>query len=261
MRQLGATVSCPSPSTALSFITVWGDSGDDHLSLPGNYPSTMTTVMDGGPGNDTLDGTSGDDVLFSGQSGTDVLNGGDGSDALLALGTGGDRINGGGGNDQLVSDDLCQGHDYSGGPGFDIAGFARYSYAPKNGIKATLGGTATDPARGNCRPTHLANDLEILEGTDGPDMLTGTNGKDPLILGRGGDDVIHGMGGADDIDAGSGNDSLFGDSGFDTLEAQDGRRDRAVNCGKGGGEAFRDKSDPARGCKKLKKSARKRKGR
>jgi hypothetical protein len=29
----------------------------------------------------------------------------------------------------------------------------------------------------------------------------------------------------------------------------------------GGGEAFRDKSDPASGCKKLKKSARKRKGR
>ncbi len=259
--QLGATVSCPSPSTALSFITVWGDSGDDHLSLSGGYPSTMTTVMDGGPGNDTLDGTSADDVLFSGQSGSDALNGGDGSDALLALGTGGDRLNGGGGNDQLVSDDLCQGHDYSGGPGFDIAGFARYKNAPKNGIKATLGGTATDPARGNCSATHLRKDLEILEGTDGPDTLIGTKGKDPLILGRGGNDVIHGRGGADDIDGGPGKDSLFGDGGFDTLEAQDGRRDRAVNCGKGGGEAFRDKSDPARGCKKLKKGARKRKGR
>jgi Ca2+-binding RTX toxin-like protein len=256
-----AAVQCPTPSTALSFVTVWGDQGDDHLSLAGNYPSTMTTVMDGGPGNDTLDGTSGDDILFSGQSGNDVLNGGDGSDALLGLGTGGDKLNGGNGNDQLVTDDICQGHDYNGGAGFDIAGFARYKYAPKDGVKATLGGTATDPDRGNCTPTHLGNDLEILEGSDGPDILTGTNGKDPLILGRGGNDVIHGMGGADTIDGGGGVDSIYGDTGFDTLEAQDGARDRAVNCGGGGGEAFRDKSDPASGCKKLKKSARKRKGR
>jgi Ca2+-binding RTX toxin-like protein len=90
---------------------------------------------------------------------------------------------------------------------------------------------------------------------------TGTNGKNPLILGRGGDDMVHGMGGADTIDGGSGTDSLFGDAGFDTLEAQDGSRDRAVNCGGGGGQAFRDKSDPANGCRKLKKSGRKRKGR
>lgn len=258
---LRGLVQCPNPSTPLSFVTVWGDNGNDHLSLAGNYPSTMTTVMDGGPGSDILDGTPGDDVLFSGQSGNDVLNGGDGSDALLALGTGGDKLNGGNGNDQLVSDDVCQGHDYSGGPGFDIAGFARYRFAPKNGVRATLGGTATDPDRNNCSPTHLGSDLEILEGSDGPDILTGTNGKDPLILGRGGNDVIHGMGGADDIDGGAGVDSIFGDGGFDTLEAQDGTRDRAVSCGGGGGEAFRDKSDPASGCRKLKKSARKRKGR
>jgi Ca2+-binding RTX toxin-like protein len=257
----GAAVNCPTPPTGLSFVTVWGDQGNDHLSLSGTYPPTMTTVMDGGPENDTLDGTPVDDILFSGQSGNDVLNGGDGSDALLGLGTGGDRLNGGNGNDQLVTDDVCQGHDYNGGPGFDIAGFARYKYAPKNGVKATLGGTASDPDRGNCIPSHLGNDLEILEGSDGPDVLTGTNGKDPLILGRGGNDTIHGMGGADDVDGGSGIDSIYGDGGFDTLEAQDGARDRAVNCGNGGGEAFRDKSDPASGCKKLKKSARKRKGR
>jgi Ca2+-binding RTX toxin-like protein len=256
-----AGVQCPSPSTPLSFVTVWGDQGDDHLSLGGKYPSTMTTAMDGGPGSDTLDGTSGDDILFSGQSGSDVLNGGDGSDALLALGTGGDKINGGNGNDQLVSDDVCQGHDYNGGPGFDIAGFARYRYAPKNGVKAALGGAASDPDRKDCAPSHLGNDLEILEGSDGADTLSGTNGKDPLILGRGGNDTIHGMGGADTVDGGGGIDSLYGDGGFDTLEAQDGARDRAVSCGGGGGQAFRDKSDPASGCKKLKKGARKRKGR
>jgi Ca2+-binding RTX toxin-like protein len=256
-----AGASCQAPGGSLSFVTVWGDQGDDHLSLAGNYASTVSTMMDGGPGNDVLDGTAGDDVLFSGQSGQDVLNGGDGSDALLALGTGGDKLNGGAGNDQFVSDDVCQGHDYNGGPGFDIAGFARYKYAPKNGVTATLGGTATDPARGNCVPTHLGGDLEILEGSDGPDNLTGTNGKDPLILGKGGDDVIDGAGGADTIDGGGGNDTLLGGGGFDTLESKDGTRDKSVNCGSGGGQAFRDNNDPVSGCKKLKGAARKRKGR
>jgi Ca2+-binding RTX toxin-like protein len=258
---VGLGASCAAPSAPLSFVTVWGDSGDDHLSLAGTYPSTMTTEIDGGPGSDVLDGTSGDDVIFSGQSGNDVLNGGDGSDAILALGTGGDQLNGGNGNDQLVSEDLCQGHTYSGGPGFDIAGFARYKYAPRNGVTATLGGTAYDAQRKDCVPSHLTGDLEILEGSDGPDVLTGTNGKNPLILGRGGNDLIHGMGGADDIDGGAGVDSIFGDGGFDTLEAQDGQRDNAVNCGKGGGEAFRDKADPASGCRKLSKSGRKRSNR
>jgi serralysin len=215
--------------------------------------------MDGGPGSDVLDGTPGDDVHFSGQSGQDTLNGGDGSDALLGLGTGGDRLNGGGGNDQLVTDDVCQGHDYDGGPGYDIAGFARYKY--KSGVTATLGGTAFDRSRGNCSASKLASDLEILEGSSGSDELTGTNGKDALILGRGGDDVINGMGGADTIDGGSGNDMLLGGAGFDTLESKDGTRDRSVNCGSGGGQAYRDNSDPVSRCKKLKAAARKRKGR
>src|SRR5262249_11121046 len=138
---------------------------------------------------------------------------------------------------------------------------ARYEFAPRNGVTATLAGTAFDAARKGCNPSHLGTDLEILEGSDGPDVLSGTNGKDPLILGRGGDDVLHGMGGADDLDGGGGNDSIYGDSGFDTLEAQDGARDRVVNCGRGGGEALRDNSDPVAGCKKLTKSKRKRKGR
>jgi Ca2+-binding RTX toxin-like protein len=256
-----AGASCNAPSGPLSFITVWGDQGDDHLSLSGNYPSTMSTLMDGGPGNDVLDGTSGDDTLFSGQSGRDTLNGADGSDALLALGSGGDALNGGPGNDQFVSNDVCQGHDYNGGPGFDIAGFARYKFAPRNGVRVTLGGTASDPARGDCSATHLGSDLEILEGSSGPDVLTGTSGKDPLILGRDGDDVIDGAGGADTIDGGSGSDNLLGGAGFDTLESKDGARDKGVNCGSGGGQAFRDNSDPVSGCKKLKGKKRKRKGR
>jgi Ca2+-binding RTX toxin-like protein len=255
----GAT--CSAPSSALSFITFWGGDGNDNLKLAGAYPAALTAVLNGGPGSDIVEGTPGDDILFSGLSGYDTLRGGEGSDALLALGTGGDSLSGGGGNDQLVTDDPCQGHDYNGGSGFDIAGFARYTLAlaGKTGVKATLGGTATDPGRAGCAATQIRGDVEILEGSSGADQLYGDNRNNPLITGRGGNDVIHGMGGADTLTGDGGQDSIYGDSGFDTLESQDGVSDQAVHCGAGGGEAFRDTNDPVRGCKKLKKGKRKRK--
>jgi Ca2+-binding RTX toxin-like protein len=257
-RVSNSEANCPAPATPLSFVTFWGDQGDDRLKLAGSYPAAMTTVLDGGPGSDVLDGSPGDDLLLSGESGSDTLRGGGGSDALLAVGSGGDTLDGGPGNDQFVTSDVCQGHVYQGGPGFDIAGFARYAWAPRNGVRATLGGIATDPARKDCAPTRIGNDLEILEGSSGPDELFGTNGKDPLIIGREGDDVIHGMGGADTISGDGGNDTLYGDGGYDTLESQDGSRDKLSDCGRGGGQALRDASDPTRRCKKQKKGKNKR---
>jgi Ca2+-binding RTX toxin-like protein len=250
--------NCPAPTYPLSFITMWGDGGDDHLQLAGSYPGTLGATLDGGTGSDLLEGSPGDDILFSGESGSDTLRGAGGSDALLAVGTGGDTLDGGLGNDQFVTSDVCQGHVYQGGPGFDIAGFARYAWAPKNGVRATLGGSASDPARKDCAPTRIGSDLEILEGSSGPDELFGTNGKDPLIIGREGDDVIHGMGGADTLSGDGGTDTLYGDGGFDTLESQDGARDKLSDCGRNGGQALRDGSDPTRGCKKQKKGKNKR---
>jgi Ca2+-binding RTX toxin-like protein len=218
----------------------------------------MTADLNGGSGSDLLEGAAEDDTLFSGGDGRDVMRAGDGTDALISSGSGGDVLDGGTGNDQLTTDDVCQGHDYSGGPGFDVAGFARYLNV-SNGVRAQLGGTASDPKRSGCRATQVGKDLEILEGSRGPDELFGTNGKDPLIIGGQGDDVIHGLGSADNISGDGGNDSLFGDGGYDTLEAQDGQRDRTLHCGGGGGQVLRDKGDPAAaGCHKQKKGRNKR---
>ncbi len=166
------------------------------------------------------------------------MRAGDGDDSVFAEGLGGDILDAGSGNDQLVTDDPCQGHDYQGGAGFDIAGFGRYDLAlagqPGNGVKATLGGTASDPARGACSPSQVRSDNEILEGSAGPDILTGDNRNNPLILGREGNDVINGGGGFD---------SLQGDEGSDLM-----------NCGPGGGTALRDAADPRpRGCGKARK--------
>jgi Ca2+-binding RTX toxin-like protein len=258
----GAAASCPAPP--LGLIAFSGEAGNDHMKVAGNWPDGMTADLEGGPGSDVLEGGAEPDNLLSGTDGSDVFHAGGGSDVLIAEGLGGDVMDAGDGNDQLVSEDPCQGHDYQGDGGFDIAGFARYlqAFNGRNGVRAALGGTATDPLRPGCVPTQVRADNEILEGSFGPDELFGDRRKNPLIIGREGDDIIHGGPGADTMSGDKGADSLFGEGGYDTLEAQDGQRDAAINCGAGGGQALRDGADPkAAGCHKLKASKRKRKGR
>ena len=246
VQEGSSSVLCTVPGT-LSYVTFFGDTGNDTLALSGSFPLTMTADIDGGAGNDVLNGSDGADTMYSGVNGADVMRGGDGEDALIAEGAGGDNLDGGGGNDQLVTDDVCQGHNYSGGQGYDVAGFARYDEAfnAKNpaGVKAQLGGSAVDPGRGDCSATKIASDLEILEGSRADDILIGSNRKDDII-GRGGNDVLRGGGGDDDLRGDDGVDSYFGEGGNDLLEAQDGVRDKKLNCGKGGGQALRDGNDP-----------------
>jgi Ca2+-binding RTX toxin-like protein len=247
---------------ALGYVTMSGLAGNDTLKLTGSYPAFMTGDIDGGDGNDLLEGSNASENLGGGPSGADVMRGGAGEDSLFAEGTGGDVLDAGADNDQLVTDDPCQGHDFQGGQGFDIAGFGRYdlAFGGKNGVKAQLGGTATDPLRGNCRGTQIRADNEILEGSPGPDVLLGDNQNNPLILGREGDDEIRGGGGSDKLQGDGGNDSLFGEAGFDTLDAQDGGKDKVLNCGSGGGEVFRDGKDPgAAQCGKSKGKKKKKK--
>ena len=61
-------------------------------------------------GNDTINGSSGDEILIAGPDGADDLDGRAGDDALFS-GPGGDALDGGDGNDQLVTSDACGGHD------------------------------------------------------------------------------------------------------------------------------------------------------
>ncbi len=240
-------VLCPTPASSLGFITVFGDNGNDTLSIGGGFPALTTTDVSGGAGSDVLNGSPGADVLFSGESGNDSFHGGQGEDALIAEGTGGDTMDGGAGNDQLVSDDPCQGHDYQGGSGFDVAGFARYELAatnPNRGVRAQLGGTATDPGRSSCRATRIRRDIEILEGSAADDTLLGNGRSNPLIVGLQGDDIIRGGGRGDQLVGSVGADSLYGEGGKDILDAADGQRDKVIRCGKGGGFARTDGRDP-----------------
>jgi Ca2+-binding RTX toxin-like protein len=285
-------VTCDVKHT-LRYVTVYGGDGDDDITLQGNFPRDFTAHVNGGKGDDKIRGGDEQDVLFTGVSGKDWLWGRGGDDALvsesepetnrlkltqqIAYGDGADHLFGGAGNDQLVADFPCGGHEYSGGDGIDIAGFARSGALPiaaqlsQNGpisVQKGFYGYAYNPEvdwtgahtpGAFCNPkdgTTLAPDLEILEGSSANDELWGNDhgniiwgrkGKD-LIHGLGGDDVLDGLQDNDDVYGDDGNDILLGGPGFDTLYANEGQHD-ILNCGPGGGKAIADGKDEITGCK------------
>jgi len=259
-----SSVQCDIPHT-LRYLLAWGGAGNDHLTVGAGFPRDFTAYLDGGPGDDVLDGGPGEDVLFAGESGHDSLFGNGGSDALITESTDGDLLSGGAGDDQLVTNYPCGGHTYDGGPGQDIAGFARVGSNYR--VQAQLGGPAVNATSfhgrafspGTCgsdptRWTVLLPGLEILEGGSLNDVLYGDDGDnviwardgDDEVRGYGGDDVLEGLKGNDTIYGGPGRDWLRGGSGYDHVYAADGEADREINCGGDRGRIeSSDPSDPA----------------
>lgn len=169
--------------------------------------------VDGGAGNDTINGAQGADTLI----------GGTGDDQVYGLG-GDDVIKGG--SDQ----------DWVHGDGFDLPGVI--SYCPQElagadvidlgagndvgfgdgGNDVLFGGNGDDDLWGDGTLTNVAKQYQgqdFLVGGIGNDTLTG-GGNDDVLYGGGDNDVLYG----DDIDAQStltGDDDLHGDDGNDML--------------------------------------------
>ena len=80
-------------------IQVFGQSGNDTISVDESNGAMPAVQLFGGAGNDTLIGGSGNDLLFGG-AGNDVLQGKGGDDQLFG-GDGNDTLTGGTGNDQM----------------------------------------------------------------------------------------------------------------------------------------------------------------
>jgi Ca2+-binding RTX toxin-like protein len=227
----------------LGHIAIWGDGGADTISIGEGQTPDVTVDADGGPGDDTLTGSSLGEVLYGGE-GADTIQAKAGGDALISEGgsaaAGPDLLAAGKGDDQVVADYPCAGHTMIGGPGYDIAGFAR-SRIP---IRARIGGPVTH-LEGTCvtgRAGAIRPDFEVLEGSqhNRGDILIGS-ARGETIWGRGGGDTIIGRGGAD---------TLLGFTGPDLILARDGHRDLLLSCGAGDDpKARRDRIDPpAIGC-------------
>ncbi|HJS37918.1 MAG TPA: hypothetical protein VJ789_07300 [Burkholderiales bacterium] len=235
-------------------IQVFGQGGNDIITLNESSGALPKANLFGGAGNDSITGGSGADMLF-GQSGNDTLLGKGGNDFLfggsendvLIGGDGNDQIFGESGNDRMVwnpgdDTDLMEGGggidtvEVNGGGGaeqftatangtrvrfdrLDPAPFSLDIGTSENLVLNMNGGDDFFSATGN-----LAALIQItVDGGAGNDTILGSNGAD-LLLGGDGNDFIDGQQGNDVAFLGAGEDAFQWDpgDGSDTVEGQTG---------------------------------------
>lgn len=199
----GGPVVCPASIENLNGVLVYGDDGDDEVTIGDSVPSSVTTTINGGSGLNTLTGGRTKDNITSeaeASAGT-VIDGRAGSDLLHLRDD--VRVYGGPGPDVLRVVDPCVGGLASGGPDQDGLVFAG---APR-GVRADFGRATAEWAQGGCpaMATRLSmkHDIENLEGTAY---------NDRLILGR-------------KRATQDGKGSLLGREGVDYLDSRNGKRD------------------------------------
>src|SRR5215469_15687159 len=114
-----------------NLINVFGQAGDDIITLDEAHGALPAADLFGGAGNDTITGGSGNDQLF-GQDGNDTLIGKGGNDLLFG-GAGDDTLTGGDGDDQV----------------FGQAGDDRMIWNPGDDTDLNEGGDGTDTVEVN----------------------------------------------------------------------------------------------------------------
>ena len=210
-----------------------GTNSNDSLSL------STEGVLVGGAGNDTLNGSSEDDMLLGGL-GDDSLSGNGGKD-ILDGGEGNDYLRGGSGDDTYIF-----GKSYGIDTIYDNSGLNVIKFTDnvnpnelslkKNvwNLEISINGTEDkliiqdyfySDNNSNLKYTFadgtkwvkddITAILKVVSGTDANDNL-GTVYESSELYGYGGNDTINGSSGQDILDGGAGNDYLRGGSGDDT---------------------------------------------
>jgi Ca2+-binding RTX toxin-like protein len=192
--------------------TYSGGKGNDRFNV---QPGNRRGIMNGGPGNDTVDFSTYDTaVRLEAEQGklSGPLNGFGGrkmqvnQEVETLIGTGfGDTIIGNQKNNTI----------YGGGGNDIISGAAGRDYIEAGaGGDIVSGGYDEDTIFGNAGNDYLSGDEknDVLKGDAGNDSLRGNGGNDWLF---GGTDN-------DDLKGGSGNDSLYGEAGNDHLKGEAG---------------------------------------
>ncbi len=181
--------------------TLQGGAGNDFLDGRGGtdtadyWDSTAGVVVDLSANTTFNDGFGNTDTLIGiesvrGSQNDDTLTGNFGNNRLVG-GGGDDALNGGSGADTLEGD---AGQDaLLGGDGNDVL----------------LGGEGDDTLSGG-------SGSDQLRGEAGADLLQGGDGND-FLIGGAGDDTLDGGSGNDRQEGGSGNDTFLGDAGSDSL--------------------------------------------
>ncbi|MGA7487719.1 MAG: calcium-binding protein [Xanthobacteraceae bacterium] len=235
-------------------IDVFGQGGNDTITLDEANGALPAAHLFGGTGNDVLTGGSGADQLFGqsgndtllGKGGNDLLFGGDGNDVLTG-GDGNDQVFGGAGNDRMIwnpgdDSDLFEGGDgtdtaeVNGGNGAETftitanGGRVRFDRVDPAPFFLDIGTTEKLVLNANggddiiTAGNGLASLIQLtLDGGAGNDRITGGDGND-ILIGGDGDDLVIGGRGNDTAQLGAGNDTFIwnpGD-GSDVVDGQDG---------------------------------------
>jgi len=213
-------------NTAL--IQVFGQGGDDFITLDESNGALPRANLFGGAGKDVITGGSGGDMLF-GQAGNDVLLGKGGADFLfggadddvLTGGDGDDQVFGEGGNDRFVWNPGDDTDLFEGGAGTDTT-----EVNGGNGAEVfTLTANGTRTRFDRTDPAPFALDMGTMEKivvnmNGGDDRFSATGNLAALIGvtvdGGAGNDVILGSNGADLLIGGEGSDFVDGQQGNDT---------------------------------------------
>jgi Ca2+-binding RTX toxin-like protein len=239
-------------NTAL--IRVFGQGGNDTITISEVNGALPTSLQFGGAGNDVLTGGGANDQLF-GQGGNDTLLGKGGNDLefgdvgndTLTGGDADDQVFGQNGNDRMIwspgdDTDLNEGGvgtdtvEVNGGNGDEVfqatpngtrVRFDRLTPAPFSIDIGTAEKLTLNANGGNDQFSAIGGLAALMQftvdGGAGNDTILGSNGADSL-LGGDGNDFVDGNGGNDTALLGAGDDDFQWDpgDGSDTVEGQDG---------------------------------------
>jgi len=209
-------------------IQLFGQAGNDTITVDEANGPMPAAFLFGGDGNDTLSGGSGNDMLFGqsgndtllGKGGNDQLFGGDGNDTLTG-GAGDDQVFGQAGNDRMIWNPGDGSDLFEGGDGTDTAEVNGGNGAENFTISAN--GTRVRFDRISPLPFFLdigTTENLVLNMNGGDDVFTAGNGLANLIHltvdGGAGNDTITGGDGNDTLLGGDGNDLITGGRGSDT---------------------------------------------
>jgi Ca2+-binding RTX toxin-like protein len=212
-------------------VVVNAGDGDDTIDAAGDLAPIVKLTFDGGPGNDVLRGSNGNDVLLGGPGrdslkgleGDDVIQGGPDGDSIEARAgdVGHDLIEGNDGVDDMVSFTGSISSDQitiapngnrvlltRGAILLDMAGVETIFVDSRSGDDEITG--AKGLADNGVTQLHLngGDSNDVITGGDTNDVLEGGGGNDTLIGGAGNDRLFGGPG-ADSIDGGAGDDVAF----------------------------------------------------
>jgi Ca2+-binding RTX toxin-like protein len=228
----GGTVAIqggPATVARTALIQVFGQDGNDRISLDETNGALPAADLFGGAGNDTLTGGSGNDLLFGqagndtlmGKGGNDQLFGGDGNDVLIG-GAGDDQVFGEAGDDRMVwnpgdGSDLNEGGDGSDTVEVNGSNAAENFTVAPNGTRVRFDRTSPGPFTLDIGTTENL----VVNMNGGDDTFTGSNGLAALINlsvdGGAGNDTIIGGDGNDRLVGGDGNDTIIGGRGSDVM--------------------------------------------